>query len=371
MAHVRYKIAGSFFLVVFMFVMLGTFLKLNRHRKYADERVSQHSNEYFPLLSEMSYNHSQLRRHNAHETSLPDADMIVGFASGYNLRDLEYFIQSAIRCMPEAKLVLFVNQMEDALIDHISQIVIVLISSVKLTENFSDSPVIKRFNVYRSWLRDFNQSEYGFKPRKILLTDVRDVFFQGDVFSPMKFNGVHFFAEGLLLRDEQYYNHPWIRDCRGEDTLQRMLGQEASILNGGVVGASDVLSMLEYLGEMVRGLREGCNDQGWLNILAQQERTLKTPIHIHNLTLDGDSWVSHCLLDWNKMPHLKRAENRAHVNIDALGRLINPRGDIVYAIVHQGDRFNEVWELRNNLPTKGKKLNDPVPPLRWFHNFEF
>ena len=135
-----------------------------------------HPDSWFADLERLNFVSCGQNMGQQNGNSVSDANMIMGFASGYNLRDLGYFIQSAIECMPEAKLVLFVNRMEDALIKNISQIVIVLISSVRLTEDFSDSPVIKRFNVYRSWLNNFNQFEYGFKPRQIFLTDVRDVF---------------------------------------------------------------------------------------------------------------------------------------------------------------------------------------------------
>lgn len=300
--------------------------------------------------------------HESEETDDNDvgSDIIMGFASGYKLRDVSFFIESGLRCT-KAHFILFVNSLDDMLgeITHHPRVVFVPILDMGA---FHSNPVIQRFYVYDAWLKGFNQSAVGFHLRRILLTDVRDVFFQGDVFEPMTAPGIHVFDEGILLRDEPNYNHGWIRDCQlgGDNVLVRLF--DRPIYNGGIIGATNMDLMLAFLKDMFKGLDVGCNDQGWLNVLVSTPSVRSVAIHAHNLTNTGDSWVANCLI------HVSD-KHTAPVLIDAGERLVNPQGTRVYALIHQGDRYQEVWALRT-LQNRSI-VTTPLMPLRPFYDFAY
>ncbi len=90
---------------------------------------------------------------------------------------------------------------------------------------------------------------------KVLLTDVRDVIFQDDLFrDPLPAELVAFLeAPKMVFGGEPLYNDPWVRKNYDNDTLTHLSGHGVSCC-GTVMGTAT--AMLDYLEAFVGQVRE-------------------------------------------------------------------------------------------------------------------
>jgi hypothetical protein len=309
-------------------------------------------------------------------------NLVLAFAAGYNQSQIKALVLTFQKWNPLARLIIFTDSVtllaSGMPCPNPASLHFVDISSVDIGQNIPSNPVIRRFAVYKAWLTNEGYSKFGFLPGKCFHVDARDTFFQGDVFEPMAYDGLYIFEESVSLRNEPHYNQPWIKECYGNDILQQMLVSDFFVLNAGIVGASNVTYFVSFLDSMVDVLStKHCNDQGLFNYLAHFVLPQRMPVHVMGMTTD--SWVAHALTSYN--PSNPAAHPNTHlapmegVTIDALGRIVGPHG-ILYAIVHQADRFSRMWELRfqdqamlsdqsATLSTQNPARH-PIPPLRKF-----
>jgi hypothetical protein len=145
--------------------------------------------------------------------------------------------------------------------------------------------------------------------------------------------GIHLSCEYWLLQDEPKYNQPWVRDCVGEEGLQQLVKQGAYVINGGVFGAGNVEDFLDLLRYLIVGIKQGCNDQGYMIYVGYT--MLKDKAVFHHAS--SDVWVTNAPEGKHGVP--------VDLTVDAYGRLCNSTGH-PYALVHQGDRFRDLWLLR-------------------------
>ena len=281
--------------------------------------------------------------------------VLMAYAVGYSDALLNFFVNSYQSWVTRGRLVLFTA-------DGIWPARVVCrrpasVEFVKIEDHKGVPHVVRRYFVYAEWLSRRPQS-YS----KIILSDVRDVFFQADPFLRMREDkgqsGVLYaFAEGVSLRNKPTNNNQrWIRQCRyygGEASLQQLLSRDASVVNGGVVAASTPEVMLRFLRELVKPLSHGCNDQGAITYIVH---VLGPQLGI-NIVLQPlrKSFVANALEELN--PTHPKAHPRTHlapleVFQDALGRILNSDGE-PYAIVHQADRFPALWRLRHRILSLG------------------
>lgn len=301
-------------------------------------------------------------------------DIILGMAQGYSSNDINVFVSSFYTWNPKAHLILFTDSEMEFEGRYSGRLHIISISSVTSDHRSRTlEPVIERFSLYLLWIQSsFKDGRlFGFLPGKIFLTDVRDVFFQGDVFKPINDKGLYFFEEGSSLKNEPFYNQRWIKECKGSSVLQYLIEKNAGIINAGVIGASEISYMVQFLKIMVQTLHDTkCNDQGLLNYLIHFELPgMKIPLNIMRMT--ENSWVAHALTEYN--PEHPLAHPNTHMApikdiwIDSIQRIVGPHG-MVYAIIHQADRFEALWALRHRIQTPDvNTLNHswlPVLPLK-------
>jgi hypothetical protein len=252
--------------------------------------------------------------------------VVMGLCKGYQAHDAEHFIQSFLVHDTYNHMVLFVDDPETFMIPSWKTNRLQLIK----IHDTGRSPVLERFFLYQEWAKNLS-----FIPDYFCMLDVRDTFFQGDVFHPLLQyeNGIHFFAEGYLMKQESQYNHGWVRDCAwgGEKMLSNMSNTDFPIFNGGSVLIAGHELLLQFLTKMTEGISLGCNDQGLVNILAFSNAV--QPLYLHTMAVD--SWIGH-LLVWERQ-----------APVDEANRIYSP-AKILFAAVHQGVHIPKVWELRWN-----------------------
>lgn len=163
----------------------------------------------------------------------------------------------------------------------------------------------RRHLLYLDFLR-----EYGGSYERFLVTDCRDVFFQGDPFGWPQTSGLHVFLEDESMQVLRCTHHTrWLRSQFGEKIFENM-GNEIVSCAGTVFG--DRTSMAEYLERMVnlsmgaRSLREADGDQGIHNFLVRRKPMPKMTIHrngqgpvmtvgamtMNQLSFSSDGWVT-------------------------------------------------------------------------------
>lgn len=158
-------------------------------------------------------------------------------------------------------------------------------------------------------------------PDYVMISDLRDVFFQGDPFAD-PVDGLEVYLEDASVRiGYDDFNTRWIREVFGPQAVEELRGRPVSC-SGTVVGTRD--AMLAYVTEMAAEIARhrrpmGARDQAVHNVLLHRDR-LPAPTVIAN----GEGRV----LTMGKMPSYRT---------DADGRVVNADGSIP-AVLHQWDR---------------------------------
>src|SRR5262249_23488196 len=125
---------------------------------------------------------------------------------------IEPFLATAGHCVDNARMVLFVHEMGPRFLNYAADHGIeILDSSAYLHSGLH--PMNARFFMWRDYLTE-HYAEVG----SVLLTDVRDVFFQGNPFLVHRPKPVLFAAEDGTIGDCSW-NREWIRDLFGESVL--------------------------------------------------------------------------------------------------------------------------------------------------------
>lgn len=163
---------------------------------------------------------------------------------------------------------------------------------------------------------------------QILLTDVRDVLFQGDPFDPPLAGLEVFLEDPSRTIHAEPHNRRWIRSLYGPDELLA-LGQCTVSCSGTVAGPREhVLHYLREMSEAITWRRRplGSHDQGVHNYLLRRGRFRRASVvpngHGRVLTMGGMSEVS----------------------ADGSGQMRNVDGTIP-PILHQYDRHPIVAEM--------------------------
>jgi hypothetical protein len=169
----------------------------------------------------------------------------------------------------------------------------------------------------------------GHRYHSVLLTDVRDVWFQADPFAAELAPGVHVFEEavGRTIGSEPY-NANWVRQAFEGPTLQRLLA-EPILCAGTILGTTPALA--GFLGHFLdcfshaRQIHPSGMDQGVFNCAARTYQG--TDLFTHS---NGESAV----LTMGIM-------SQADVQRDAAGRIVRADGSVI-PVLHQFDRHPEL-----------------------------
>ena len=156
---------------------------------------------------------------------------------------------------------------------------------------------------------------------QVLLTDVRDVLFQSDPFTPPAQQLEVFLEEPGLTIGSEPFNRRWIHNLYGADELAAIGGLTASC-SGTVAGPRDaVLNYLKEMSEAIMTRRRplGSHDQG-----------------VHNHLLRHDRFP-HARIVPNGYGRVLTMGGMRQVRRDAEGRALNHDGTVP-AVIHQYDR---------------------------------
>eukprot|EP01037_Dinobryon_pediforme_P002662 gene2662-2701_t len=167
-----------------------------------------------------------------------------------------------------AQLCLFTSAMDSAFYEAASRLGIRLENAEPyLTSKFH--PQNSRFFMYRDFL-EANREQYD----RVMLSDIRDVFFQADPFNTYFNHEVCFSLEDTLISSDSV-NTNWLRDIYGDELAAEIMHNPVSC-SGTTIGSID--AMIRYVHEMCIQIGETeydyrfPNDQGMHNYIAWKLR---------------------------------------------------------------------------------------------------
>ena len=197
--------------------------------------------------------------------------------------------------------------------------------------------------------------EYGRRYSRVLLTDVRDVYFQRDPFDfPWDRDLCCFLEDQNVTILESRYNRQWVRSAAGEQALQE-IGHETVSCSGLTTGT--VTGILRYLEQIVS-----------LTIAVLRDENV--PIHelfdqgLHNYLLYVGRLGSVRLLSNETGPVLTLGYTpRGSVKRNAHGQFLTDGGDVAN-VLHQYDRHSDILNIvlkrHYNIFYRLKKLVEAV-----------
>jgi hypothetical protein len=200
-----------------------------------------------------------------------------------------------------------------------------------------------RFIQYLDFLRN-QATRYD----KVMLTDVRDVFFQADPFERIPSNQLWMFQEqGPATLGTEPRNGRWVKATFGGKVLRQIASQPILCAGITIGGFQNVLGYLETMEtELLKRTPVHIPDQGIHNAMAYTGAfNHLNPVIVRN----GDGPV----LTVGMM-------NDSQMTLDGQGRLVDPSG-IPYAVLHQYDRHPKLIPLLQNSLLAGG-TSRPVSP---------
>jgi hypothetical protein len=252
-------------------------------------------------------------------------DVILGMCGGYTASHIEAFLLTCRRHY-SGRIVFFVKDCSDdtKALFHSHDV-------EAIQADDCEFPVVDRFQYFREFIRRDERTE------RCLITDTRDVVFQGDPFAlPGEENELKFYSEAAL-HSECKASRKWVEELYGLDVLHPLL--DKPVLNGGTIlasrkGALDFLVRLT--GEIERlGVRRFGTDQAALNYLyyfgalpgAQSFRhgygEVQTLHHQKAFTFDKNGVLLNC--DGTKPAVIHQYDRHAflirHFNVEHFDRL--------------------------------------------------
>lgn len=162
--------------------------------------------------------------------------------------------------------------------------------------------------------------------RDVILTDLRDVFFQANPFTPVPPGKLRaYLEEPPLTMGTCKFNSRWLREVFGEETLKRM--GDKPIACGGTIRA-DQPTMITYLEAVIRLIRE-----------TRSSFRVGTDQALHNIVVHEriPELVTLCPNGESEVLTMARMPRDGAFPRDAEGRIVDAEGR-PYCLLHQFDR---------------------------------
>lgn len=239
---------------------------------------------------------------------------VLGYATGYDAADIAPFVRS-LRAAFDGTVALVVDDRPDVaalLAQH--DVIAVAPDPV---EGWAPHPVMQRFAAFDRLLRGWPDVD------GVLITDVRDVIFQADPFSPRPDRLLAFQEyEGGVLADHAF-NMKYIRGLAG-DGLAEAVAQQPCICVGTVMGPrADILRLCRAILMLATTPRSSIG-----GAFGADQAACNLAVHLG-------------MIEAQVMPNYGRVATLGLTDGAALsfkdGKVVNPDGTIS-AIVHQHDR---------------------------------
>ena len=266
---------------------------------------------------------------------LPDGDVVVGYATGYDAADIAPFVVS-LRAVFDGPVALVVDA-EPALRAFLAQHEVIAVDA-PVWRGWAPHPVMQRFVAFASLLGD--------QPGAALACDVRDGIFQAPPFDPAP-EGLEAYVEAETPLADHAFNMKYLRALFGEAQAQQQ-ADKACLCVGTIVGPRAEVSRLSRLilslAATPRSEIGGAfgADQAAFNMAIHQGLTAMTvqPNYGRVATLGLTAGETLSFQD---------------------GKVINPDGGFS-AIVHQHDRHPHLEAPVHALWSGGLELRQRVRP---------
>lgn len=167
-------------------------------------------------------------------TPLPDGDVVVGYATGYDAADIAPFVLS-LRAVFDGPVALVVDAEPD-LRAFLAQHRVTAVDA-PVWRGWAPHPVMQRFVAFAGLLGD--------RPGAALACDVRDVIFQARPFDPAP-EGLEAYVEAETPLADHAFNMKYLRALFGE-AQARQLADKACLCVGTIVGPRAEVSRLSRL----------------------------------------------------------------------------------------------------------------------------
>lgn len=262
-------------------------------------------------------------------------NLIIGVAKGYGWDLLEPFVTSCKMYCPDTELVLFVDDLSDFTRDKLIRSGVTL---EKFPAEVSGIPNNTRWKIFGDYLQ-----ARGDEFAQVLITDTRDVIFQGDIFAP--FNGLTnwlgFATEADDIRGTKtgdVMNYKWIHDCFGKAEADN-LADKKIICSGTVIGSSREMKIFcRELWKILEHKTTNIFDQAATNYLAWNGLLLVENVFEID-TNGGEIFTAYMFLRCN--------------STKIYGDKILRGDDGIPAVVHQYDRHSKFVELVDKIYRDG------------------
>jgi hypothetical protein len=255
----------------------------------------------------------------------PRKDLIMGAISNLPLVDIKLFFKSLEQTGFTGETVLFFentdNKVQEFLKDLNLDVTLIPIQRVGSESNFRIHDY--RFSLYYKYLL-----EEGHRFNNILLTDVRDVFFQTNPFlESWSQDSITVTKEAWLIHQENKYNVLWIRTKFGDEVLSAI--QHQPILCAGTIFGPTKF-IIEFLKEMTHVLFDNgyvpISDQSSLNYL------------VHTGIIKSVSYSD------NENGPIMTLHLEKQINTNQDNQVLLKNGNAA-SILHQYDRYDHLIKL--------------------------
>lgn len=246
-------------------------------------------------------------------------NLILCLAMGYRLADIEPFIASWQRNASGARLAMFTQGMDEHFQDAARRFAIELVDAGPYLWP-GRHIAISRFYMYRDYLR-----EHADRFASVLITDVRDVAFQGDLFSAPRVNAVTCAAEDQTI-GQCGWNSGWLREAYGNDVVQALADRTISCSGTTIGTMSGIRAYVDLIIEQAEAHPEAARitgiDQGFHNYVLW----FQTP---EFMALDEKDRII------NTLGYTPRALIAVTDDLVSVGGVVSP-------VVHQWDRHPDL-----------------------------
>ena len=265
-------------------------------------------------------------------------NLILGVIRRYSFNTILPFFKSLLHAnFHNCDIVMFVKSVSPTLIDYLKNIGVIV---YEITEKYKNFSVVKlRWKLFMDFLMK-RKNEYNL----ILSIDVRDSFFQKDIFSYYENYNKSFL--GIAIEDgtlNEEFNKRWIIDFVGEEKY-KIIQNERIICAGTIWGTLDkFLELSKILWEKLI-IHLKTYDQGIVNYLFYAEKLFNDCI------IKSDNYGPIMTI---------RLTDSKNISLDNENNILNFKGEIA-SIVHQYD---------NKFDIKMKIINKYCPELIVFNEF--
>ena len=253
-------------------------------------------------------------------------NLIIGAISNYSWKKVSIFFKSYEKVKFEnCDCVMFVRKMSQDTIDKIKSCGVTI---YEIPIEFKNVDIINsRWKIYENFIND-NKGKYNL----ILTADLRDVFFQSDIFKLYENNKPFL---GIALEDlslTEFRNKKWLINAYGEK-LYKTIEHERIICVGTIWGTVD------KFGEFSKIMWEKLNSEWSLNHNVIEQA-------VGNFIIYHDKMFKDCLVKSESkdgpvmtigLVDLKR------IKFDSENNILNSKNEIG-SVIHQYDRYKEIEE---------------------------